>query len=157
METFVAGKILVITTLAGVPFYVRTGRAWIPKTIIDVVKEASSPIFCGVKDVLQTVFPFITPREGSVLMINSKAVGNTIAPNSHLEKIFDETFSKKSRSLWTFNFRLSLKAIWQTSLTGRSLVLEICRYDSTNLGQRNCWRVSKLCCWKQGQRSALNC
>ena len=101
METFVAGKVLIDNERwQGVPFYVRTGKSLNSKeTIIDVVfKEASSPLFCGVEGCPSNrISIHITPREGFCFVINSKAVGNTIAlQTSHLEKIFDETFSLRS-------------------------------------------------------------
>ena len=101
METFVAGKVLIDNERwQGVPFYVRTGKSLNAKeTIIDVVfKEASSPLFCGVEGCPSNrISIHITPREGFCFVINSKAVGNTIAlQTSHLEKIFDETFSLRS-------------------------------------------------------------
>ena len=101
METFVAGKVLIDNERwQGVPFYVRTGKSLNAKeTIIDIVfKEASSPLFCGVEGCPSNrISIHITPREGFCFVINSKAVGNTIAlQTSHLEKIFDETFSLRS-------------------------------------------------------------
>ena len=101
METFVAGKVLIDNERwQGVPFYIRTGKSLNSKeTIIDVVfKEASSPLFCGVEGCPSNrISIHITPREGFCFVINSKAVGNTIAlQTSHLEKIFDETFSLRS-------------------------------------------------------------
>ena len=84
----------------GVPFYVRTGKSLHSKeTIIDVVfKEASSPLFCGIDGCPSNrISIHITPREGFCFVINSKAVGNTIAlQTSHLEKIFDENFAMSS-------------------------------------------------------------
>ena len=101
METFVAGKVFIDNERwEGVPFYVRTGKSLKSKeTIIDVVfKEANSPLFCGIDGCPSNrISIHITPREGFCFVINSKAVGNTIAlQTSHLEKIFDENFAMSS-------------------------------------------------------------
>ena len=101
METYVAGKVFIDNERwEGVPFYVRTGKSLHSKeTIIDVVfKEASSPLFCGIDGCPSNrISIHITPREGFCFVINSKAVGNTIAlQTSHLEKIFDENFAMSS-------------------------------------------------------------
>lgn len=101
METYVSGKVFIDNERwEGVPFYVRTGKSLHSKeTIIDVVfKEASSPLFCGIDGCPSNrISIHITPREGFCFVINSKAVGNTIAlQTSHLEKIFDENFAMSS-------------------------------------------------------------
>ena len=101
METFAAGKVFIDNERwEGVPFYVRTGKSLDSKeTTIDILfKEAGSPLFCSVDGCPSNrITIHITPREGFCFVINSKAVGNTIAlQTSHLEKIFDETFSLRS-------------------------------------------------------------
>ena len=103
METYVAGKVFIDNERwKDVPFYVRTGKSLNSKTtVIDVVfKEAESPLFeheTKGKCPSNRISIHITPKEGFCFVINSKAVGNSYGlQTSHLEKIFDKSFSLSS-------------------------------------------------------------